>query len=295
LYAAGDAWLASDQACALECNQHLIRRWRRDAKVALQVNLGRWPTKHQRVAVDESQILTLLRREARQRRGETRLESVIHLWCPQWCGGENDCTVSGRSGGTVEDEVGPSAHAWHELDTKEAAEAEYGLALAMGICVERFWLDLGSVLQQTIQNVDSFPNSTGNEAGEQRDIGFGDVVVGDTSVSAVANVTGAEKIVLTELDVGAIGDGGAATAPVLWQGEAGVPADHINHRRLQLVSIDMLGVDSAQRLRRGNVRGMASGLTGTEIAAPAGTTSMASRIAASSVVSRTVMRSYMRS
>jgi hypothetical protein len=29
-------------------------------------------------------------------------------------------------------------------------EAEYGLALAMGIRMERFWLDLGAVLQQTI-------------------------------------------------------------------------------------------------------------------------------------------------
>ena len=47
----------------------------------------------------------------------------------------------------------------------------------------------------------------GNKAGEQRDVGVGDVVAGDAAIAAVADVPGAEQIVLAQHDMGAVGDG----------------------------------------------------------------------------------------
>jgi hypothetical protein len=78
---------------------------------------------------------------------------------------------------------------------------------------------------------------------------------------------GPEEIVFAELDVRAVGDRRAAAAPMPRQGEADILPDHIDHRRLQLFGIDVLGIDPTQRLRRGDLGGMTGGLAGTEIAA----------------------------
>ena len=54
--------------------------------------------------------------------------------------------------------------------------------------------------------------------------------------------------------------------PVPRQREPGVLADNVHHRRFQLGPGDMLGVDPAQRLRRGDIGSVPGGLTRTEIA-----------------------------
>ena len=85
------------------------------------------------------------------------------------------------------------------------------------------------------------------------DVAVGDVVVGDAAIGAVADVLGAEEIVLAQLHMGAVGDGGAAAAPVPEQREAGVLVDDIDHCGFQLIGLDVLRVDLAQRPRRGDL------------------------------------------
>jgi hypothetical protein len=147
------------------------------------------------------------------------------------------------------------------------AQAEHGFALALGVGMQRVRLDLGPVLQQPVQDMDGFPDAARDEAGEERDVAVSDVVVGDAAIGAVADVLGAQEIVLAQLHVRAVGDGGAAAAPVPRQGKAGVLVDDVDQRRLQLVGVDVLRVDPAQRLRRRNLGGVPGGLPWTEIAA----------------------------
>ena len=66
------------------------------------------------------------------------------------------------------------------------------------------------VLHQPVQDVDCLPDAAGDEAGEQRDVAVGDVVVGDAAVAAVADVLGADQVVLAQRDMGAVGDRRAA-------------------------------------------------------------------------------------
>src|SRR3954467_11592694 len=120
-------------------------------------------------------------------------------------------------------------------------------------------LDHGAVLDQRVQDMHGLPHAAGDQAGEQRDVGVGDVVVGDAAVTAVADVPRAEQVVLAQLHVGAVGDRGAPATPVPGQGEAGVLADDVDHRRLQLAGGDVLGVGPAQRLRAGDLGGVPGG------------------------------------
>ena len=68
--------------------------------------------------------------------------------------------------------------------------------------MERIGLDVGPVLQQPVQDVDGFPDAARDEASEQGDGAVGDVVVGDAAIATVADVAGAEQIVLAELGRG---------------------------------------------------------------------------------------------
>ena len=171
-----------------------------------------------------------------------------------------DMLIADRLGGAIENGVAQAAHARHQLDAKEPAQAEDRLALALGVGMKRVGLDLRPVLQQPIKDVDRLPHAAGDEAGEQGDVAIGDVVVSDAAIAAVANVPGAHEIILAQLDVRAVGDRRAAAAPMPWQREADVLVDHVDHRRLQLVGVDVLRVGPAQRLRRGDLGGVPGGL-----------------------------------
>ena len=80
------------------------------------------------------------------------------------------------------------------------------LALALGISMKRIGLNRRAVLHQRIKDVDRLPHAAGDEAGEQGDVGIGDVVVCDAAIAAIANVRGSHEIILAELDVRAVGD-----------------------------------------------------------------------------------------
>src|SRR5215207_8074058 len=57
-------------------------RGRRDPEVALQISFRRRPAEHERIGMDEGQILALLGGEPRRGSWETNGGRLIHLWCP---------------------------------------------------------------------------------------------------------------------------------------------------------------------------------------------------------------------
>ena len=62
--AAGDTRSASDQSNSLEVQHHLVDRRRRDLEMTSQVGLGGRTAHHQRIGMDECQVLALLFGEA---------------------------------------------------------------------------------------------------------------------------------------------------------------------------------------------------------------------------------------
>ena len=104
---------------------------------------------------------------------------------------------------------------------------------------------------------------------KQRNVAVGDMVIGDTAVSAIADVLGADEIVFAQRNMGAIGDRCPACAPESWQGEAGIGVDQVARCCFEFGRVDVLSVDPAQRLGGSDAGGVAGGLTGTEIAAVA--------------------------
>src|SRR5664279_5348204 len=79
--------------------------------------------------------------------------------------------VTDRLVGPIENRVADAAHAWHQLDAKEPTQAEDRLVLTLRICMKRVRLDRRAVLHQRVQDMDRLPDTAGNEAGEQGDIG----------------------------------------------------------------------------------------------------------------------------
>jgi hypothetical protein len=82
-----------------------------------------------------------------------------------------DVPVVGRPGGPKQGEVLPVTNPRHQLNPQEMGEAKDGGALPLGVRMERLWLDIRGILQETIQNVDRFPDATRDKVTEQRDIG----------------------------------------------------------------------------------------------------------------------------
>src|ERR1700733_3803275 len=114
--------------------------------------------------------------------------------------------------------------------------------------------------------MDGFPDAARDEAGEQSDIAVGNVVVGDATIGSIANVLRAQEIVLAQLYVRAVGDGGMAASPMSGQREARVLVDDVDHCGLQFVDVDVLRVDPAERLRRHDLWGVPGCLAWAEIA-----------------------------
>jgi len=115
--------------------------------------------------------------------------------------------------------------------------------------------------------VDSLPDTARDEAGEQRDVVVGNVVVSDAAVATIANMTRTEQIVLAQFHMSPIGDGRMPVSPVTWQGEACELVDDVSHRGLQLVGVDMLSVEPSQHLCRDALWSVTRGLVWAEVAA----------------------------
>jgi hypothetical protein len=115
-----------------------------------------------------------------------------------------DMLVTNGFARAVEDDVIPVTHARHQLDAEEPGQTEDRFALALSIGVERVRLDCGAVPYQPVQDMDGLPDIARDEASEQRNVAVGDVVIGDTAIPAIADVLGADEIVFTQWNMGAI-------------------------------------------------------------------------------------------
>jgi hypothetical protein len=78
-------------------------------------------------------------------------------------------------------------------------EREDGLRLPLGVGMKSVGLDVAFVLEQTVEDVDRLPDAARNEVAEEGDVGVGDLVVADASVSAIADVVLREKVLFIEI------------------------------------------------------------------------------------------------
>ena len=86
--------------------------------------------------------------------------------------------------GTEELEVFPVPNTRHEFDAEEIGQAKNRRTLTLRISMDGIGLDVGLILEQSIENVDRLPHPTGNEVTEEGDVGIGDVIV---AISAAPN------------------------------------------------------------------------------------------------------------
>lgn len=82
----------------------------------------------------------------------------------------------------------------------------------MGVRVNGVRLQHRFVPEQAVQNVDSFPDATGDKAAEESHVGVRNVMVDDAPISSITDVPLAQQVVLTQLVVGAVGNGYVAAA-----------------------------------------------------------------------------------
>jgi hypothetical protein len=73
--------------------------------------------------------------------------------------------------------------------------------------MQRVWANFRAVLQQAVEDIDRFPDATGNEATEQGDVGVRDVVVADPTSPAIANVVFAEEVLFVDVPLRAVRGG----------------------------------------------------------------------------------------
>lgn len=100
-------------------------------------------------------------------------------------------------------------------------------ALRLRIAVDRIRFDVGTVLDQAVEDVDGFMNAARDELAEQRDVHVGHVVVADPAVSAITNVVFGQQVLLVQAPLGAVRRRALAAAPVFRQRELVVRVDHV--------------------------------------------------------------------
>ena len=65
-------------------------------------------------------------------------------------------------------------------------------------------LNLRLVMQQAVEDVDRFPNSTRDEMTEQRNVGIRDVVIANATITTIANAIFSQEVVLVNIPLGPI-------------------------------------------------------------------------------------------
>ena len=99
--------------------------------------------------------------------------------------------------------------------------------------MQGIWLDITLVFQQAIQNVDSFMPPARDEVAEQRDVGIGNMVVTDPTVTPIADMVFTEQILLVKVPLRAICGGMATGAPKSGEFVFLVRVDHLSDGLVQ--------------------------------------------------------------
>src|SRR5712692_6571360 len=132
--------------------------------------------------------------------------------------------LDGELGGRdIERQVLPVPNPRHQLNREQVREAKDRLRLALRLRMERVRTNLRAVFQEAVQDVDRFPDPTGNEAAEQGDVGVGDMIIADATPASVADVVFAQQILFIDIPLGAVRSGSLARAPQFGQSEAIIP------------------------------------------------------------------------
>jgi hypothetical protein len=177
-----------------------------------------------------------------------------------------DVRVAGVRGGAVEREVFPVADAGQQIEAEEVREGVHGVALALGVGVDRVRLGVRQVAQQALDDVDGLPDAAGDEVREQRDVVVGDVVVGDLAVAAVADVRLGKEVVDQRVDLRAVGRDARPVTPGLDQIELQVRVHDIRAREVELLGREVPGRGRAE-LVGGDAADVAGGLRRAEVRA----------------------------
>lgn len=74
--------------------------------------------------------------------------------------------------GLKEREVFPVADAGHELNAQQIGKTENRGALCLGITMNGVGLEVGSVVEEAVENVNRLPDATRNEVAEEGDVGI---------------------------------------------------------------------------------------------------------------------------
>lgn len=70
--------------------------------------------------------------------------------------------------------------------------------------MQRSGANVGPVFQETIEDMDGFPDATGHETAAQSDVGVGDVGVADTTPPAVATMLCTAQLVFVDVPRGPV-------------------------------------------------------------------------------------------
>lgn|GEM_PF-4723590 len=111
-------------------------------------------------------------------------------------------------------QIFPVANTWHQLDAQQKRQAINWRALCLSIAMQGVWLDIRRVLGESIQDIHCFPDATGNEMREQRDIRVADVVVGNATIAAVTDMTLRQQIIFVQIPLGAVCRRALCVAPI---------------------------------------------------------------------------------
>lgn len=85
-------------------------------------------------------------------------------------------------------------------------------------------------------------------------------MVGDAAVAPMADGPLTQEVILAQLHMGTVGDRDIRSSPETGKIEPGVLVDDVPRGGLELLDVDVLGVDPAQRVSVDALRGVASGL-----------------------------------
>lgn len=154
-----------------------------------------------------------------------------------------DMVIVGLSGRAIEVEILPVPDPGHQADAQEVGQPKNGQVLALGIGVNGRRLDRRAVANQTIQDVNGFPNPTRNEMTEEQDVRIAHMMVGNASVAAIANMSLHQQVLFGQLILGPIGCHAFLIAPVARQREAVKAVGNIANGRFQLFCREMAAVD----------------------------------------------------
>jgi len=145
-------------------------------------------------------------------------------------------------------------------------EAEYR-RLALGISMNGCRLDLRCVLEQSFDDVDSFPDAARDEAAEQGYVGVRHTVVGSSTVRPITYRILSQEAVLGQVVFSAIGRSRTAAAPDLGEIAPVVRIDEVFDDRVELINTHVAPIGERQLVSGGQTLEVARCLSWTKIAA----------------------------